>query len=130
MTEFYLEKARQLKREGNSFAVIRTYLQNVGIAEDEIKSTFRMLDDEEIHELYQKQQLSKARNELIISSILFGIGISFNIYRFGTGESIDAFTLPIATSIFVTFLIKYKRISGKTYTAAQILRENRWTMRN
>lgn len=125
MTEYTLEKARQLKLEGNDFSKIRIYLSNAGISDDDISEIFRKIDNEEIHELNRKQQISKARTELIASIIFIIIGLSFNSYRVYNDEGINLFSILIPISTFIYALNKYKRTLNTSFTPSKILKYNR-----
>lgn len=125
MTEYDLEKARQLKSEGNDFSQIRTYLTNLGLSDNEISQVFRIIDDEEINMLRRKQQVSKARAELIGSLIFLILGIAFNIYRINQSEGFEVFSVTIPLTTFVFMYLKYKRMSNTNFTTSQILKYNR-----
>ncbi len=125
MNPYYLDKAKTLKMEGNSYEKIRNYLSNSGVSDEEISSIFRFLDNEEIDLLYRKQKLASARNQLIGSLLIFCLGFGFNIYRLGNEESLDILSLLIPSSILIGFYANYKKIKTKTFSAYQIIQEER-----
>lgn len=125
MNPYYLDKAKTLKMEGNSYEKIRNYLSNSGVSDEQISSIFRFLDNEEIDQLYRKQKFASARNQVIVALVVFSLGFGFNIYRLGNDESLDILSLLLPTSILIGLFANYRRIKIKTFSAYQIIREEK-----
>lgn len=129
MTEFLVEQAKRLKNDGQNFSQIKTYLKTKGSSEDEIKSIFQIIDNDEFHILTRKHKQQIVLSELIGSLTLILTSIIFNIYRFGSEEGISILTIVIPMSIFMIYFNKYIRTRKTKYTVSSIMRKSlrdRW----
>ena len=133
MNDFLLDKARQLKEEGYDYGKIRTYLSNAGHKPQEITTAFRYLDDEEIHHLYQRQQLAQLRVAIFIGLVPTMFGIGYIVYEYLTYGTLSVIPLiPIGFLSVVYY--KYHRIRNLRFTAREIMNEEKkkvsWRNRN
>ncbi|WKN45871.1 hypothetical protein [Tunicatimonas pelagia] len=133
MENALLDKARKFKSEGYDYGKIRSYLSNAGYSEQEITLAFRHLDEEEIHQLYQKQQLNRVKAALLISIITTLLGLVYMLYEYTMYDSISLITL-LPVGFFVGTYFEYRRVKRNTFTTREIIREenrrNSWRHTN
>lgn len=125
MTEEIITKAKNYKSQGFEREKIWQYLKNSGHSEIEIKMALSQMDSDEIHELYLNQQLSAARNQVIVSLVIFAVGLIYNVYNVSTGNGINSLTFVIPIGIVGVAYFRFKSIKSKRYSTSKIIKDNR-----
>ena len=124
MDTFLIEKAKRLKSEGYDFGKIRTYLSNAGYDDQSITSAFRLLDEEEIHQLYQKQQIARLKTGVFVSLVPSVLGLVYVSYQYIIFQSVEVISLLPLGFFFVAYR-NYRRIKATKFTTHEILKEAR-----
>ena len=106
-------QAKELKREGIDYGEIRLRLKDSGFQDDEITSTFKLMDEQEIEGLLMIQRLKTARIKLIVSIVLTLAIVAYNIYRFGLEDKIDFLILLLPLSIFGASYYSFRSLKSK-----------------
>lgn len=108
-----LAQAKELKREGIDYGEIRLRLKDSGFQDDEISSTFKLMDELEVVGLLMTQKLKTARIKLIVSIVLTIAIVAYNIFRFGLEDKIDFLILLLPLSIFGASYYSFRSIKSQ-----------------
>ena len=124
MDTFLLERVRKLKEEGYDYGKIRTYLSNEGHQQRSITLVLRHLDEEEIHQLYQQQQIAQLKIGAFISLVPSILGLSYVIYQYVAFQTVEVISLLPLGFLFIVYR-NYQRIKERRFTTHEIIKEEK-----
>lgn len=130
MDTFLINEIQQLKGEGYDYGQIRRQLNNANYGDSAITAAFRQVDRQEIHVLYQRQQLAKLRAGVMISLVTTVLSLAYMIYQYANWSTVDlVLLLPIGFLLGAYY--EYRRVKSTHFSTRKIEQEEKrqrhWT---
>ena len=129
MSEKLLHLIEQYLDAGKDFGETRTLLKISGYSDETINQAFNEYDNRQLHKLYLKQEIIKARGAFIGSLIISSFAFYYDYIQF-SHNSIYFFEWSIlALALSISSFFYLKRVKSKFYSISRIIRENRWSLK-